>query len=132
MGNSKLQSTSRRPAFCWKWTQRSVLLLILLLLLLLLPQSATDNGVRDGRSNRLVTPPLSWAVPTELHVLHSVNAAYKSQELYHQPGLERASTGMPYPVWPLMVCVSVPSPWSLLVSASSPYATNLISRLHLI
>ena len=28
-------TNSRRPAFCWKWTQRSVLLLLLLLLLLL-------------------------------------------------------------------------------------------------
>ena len=29
-------TNSRRPAFCWKWTQRSVLLLLPLLLLLLL------------------------------------------------------------------------------------------------
>ena len=40
-------------------------------------------------------PPPSWAVPPELHVLHGFNAAYKSQDLLHQPGLERASTGMP-------------------------------------
>ena len=40
-------------------------------------------------------PPPSLAVPPELHVLHSVNAAYKSQDLVHQPGLENASTGMP-------------------------------------
>ena len=40
-------------------------------------------------------PPPSWAVPPELHVLHGVNAAYKPQDLLHQPGLERASTGMP-------------------------------------
>ena len=59
------------------------------------PQSATDNGVRDGRSNWLVAPPPSWAVPPELHVLHGVNAAYKSQDLLHRPGLERASTSMP-------------------------------------
>ena len=39
-------------------------------------------------------PPPSWAVPPELHVLHGVNAAYKSQDLVHQPGLEHASTGM--------------------------------------
>ena len=26
--------------------------------------------------------------------MHGVNAAYKSQDLLHQPGLERASTGM--------------------------------------
>ena len=40
-------------------------------------------------------PPPSWAVPPELHVLHGVNAAYKSQDLLQQPGIERASTGMP-------------------------------------
>ena len=59
------------------------------------PQPATDNGVRDGRSNWLVAPPPSWAVPPELHVLHGVNAAHISQDLVHQPGLEHASTGMP-------------------------------------
>ena len=31
----------------------------------------------------------------ELHVLHGVNAAYKSQDLLHQPGLEHVSTGTP-------------------------------------
>ena len=40
-------------------------------------------------------PPPSWAVPPELHVLHGLNAAFKSQDLLHQPGLERASTGKP-------------------------------------
>ena len=40
-------------------------------------------------------PPSSWAVPPELHVLHCVNAADKSQDLLHQPGLEREVTGMP-------------------------------------
>ena len=35
------------------------------------------------------------AVSPELLVLHGVNATYKSQDLLHQPGLERASTGMP-------------------------------------
>ena len=39
--------------------------------------------------------PPSWEVSPELHVFHSVNAAYKSQDLLHQPGLEHASTGMP-------------------------------------
>ena len=39
-------------------------------------------------------PPPSWAVPPELHVLHG-GAAYKSQDLLHQPGLEHASTCMP-------------------------------------
>ena len=37
----------------------------------------------------------SWAVDPELHVLHGVNADYKSQFLLHQQGVERASTGMP-------------------------------------
>ena len=32
-------------------------------------------------------PPTWWAVPPELHVLHGVNAAYKSQDLLHQPGM---------------------------------------------
>ena len=32
---------------------------------------------------------------TELQVLHGVNAAFKSYDLLHQPGLERSSTGMP-------------------------------------
>ena len=31
---------------------------------------------------------------TVLHVLHGINAAYKSQDLLHQPGLEHACTGM--------------------------------------
>ena len=44
------------------------------------PQPATDNSVR---------------APPEPRVLQGVNAAYKSQDLLHQPGLEYASTGMP-------------------------------------
>ena len=40
-------------------------------------------------------PPPSWAAHPELHVLLGVNAAYKSQDLLHQPGLEYALTGMP-------------------------------------
>ena len=36
-----------------------------------------------------------WAVLPELHVLHGVNAAYKSKDLLPQPGLERASTAVP-------------------------------------
>ena len=42
-----------------------------------------------------MAPPVSWEVPHVLHVLHGVNAAYKSQDLVHQPGPEHASTGMP-------------------------------------
>ena len=58
------------------------------------PQPATGNGVTDGRYNWPVAPPPSWPVPSKLRVLHGVNSAYKSQDLLHQPGLERASTGM--------------------------------------
>ena len=36
------------------------------------PQPATDNGVRDGRSNWLVAPPPLSAVPPEL-LVHSIN-----------------------------------------------------------
>ena len=32
------------------------------------PQLVTDNGVRDGRSNCLVAPPPSLAVPLEPHI----------------------------------------------------------------
>ena len=40
------------------------------------PQTATDNGVRDGRSNWLVAPPiLHRAVLPELDVLHTVMRA---------------------------------------------------------
>ena len=40
------------------------------------PQPATDNGVRDGRSNWLVVPPtLHRAVPTESHILHTAMRA---------------------------------------------------------
>ena len=40
-------------------------------------------------------PSPSWAVPSELHVLRGVNAAYKTQDLLQQSGLEYAFTGMP-------------------------------------
>ena len=36
------------------------------------PQKATDNGVRDGRSNWLVVPPPSWTAPPE-RLVHSIN-----------------------------------------------------------
>ena len=40
------------------------------------PQPATDNAVRDGRSNWLVAPPtLHRAVPPEFHVLHTAMRA---------------------------------------------------------
>ena len=58
------------------------------------PQPATDNGVKDGKSNLVVAPPTLMGSTPELHVLHGVNAAYKSQDLLQQPGLEQASTGM--------------------------------------
>ena len=40
-------------------------------------------------------PPSSRAIPPELHVLHGVNATYKSQDLLYPPGLENALAGMP-------------------------------------
>ena len=40
-------------------------------------------------------PPPSWAVLPELHVLHGVNAAYKSKDLLQQPGLEQGPTSLP-------------------------------------
>ena len=36
------------------------------------PQPGTDNGVKEGRSNWLVAPPPSWAVPPE-RLVHSIN-----------------------------------------------------------
>ena len=30
-------------------------------------------------------PPPSWAVPPELHVIHGLNAAYRSHDLLHLP-----------------------------------------------
>ena len=40
------------------------------------PQTTTDNGIRDGRSNWLVAPPtLHRAVPPELHVLYTAMRA---------------------------------------------------------
>ena len=54
-------------------------------------QPAADNDVRVCRSNWLVAPP-------ELHVLHGVNAAYKSQDcsfIYSRGVTSRDSTGMP-------------------------------------
>ena len=57
---------------------------------------ATDNGVRDGRSNWLVAPPtLQTAVPPELHVLHSAMRAAKSQDSLHWESRERATFGVP-------------------------------------
>ena len=39
--------------------------------------------------------PTVMAVPPELHVLHGVNAGYKSQDLLQQPGIEQESIGLP-------------------------------------
>ena len=41
-------------------------------------------------------PPPSWTVTPGLHVLHSVNGGYKSQDFLQQPGLEHAPLGMPH------------------------------------
>ena len=59
-------------------------------------QAATDNGVRDGRFNRLaITPTVHRAVPHELHVLHVVKAGYKWQKMQQQLWSGQASLGMP-------------------------------------
>ena len=58
-------------------------------------QPVTDNAVRVVDQIDCSHTPPAWAVPPELHVLHGVNAGYKSQDLLQQPGLEHASTGMP-------------------------------------
>ena len=74
--------------------------------------AADHNQLRTMASETVDTidwvhPTPSWAVPPELHVLHGVNAANKSQDLLQQPGLEHASTGMlqtdALPVRPLRV-----------------------------
>ena len=60
------------------------------------PQPATDNGVRDGRSNwQVVTLTLYKAVPFELRVLHYANGGHKSQDLLQPLGREHAAIGMP-------------------------------------
>ena len=41
-----------------------------------------------------LAPSIHRALPPELHVLHGVNAGYKSQDLLQQPGREHASVGM--------------------------------------
>ena len=62
---------------------------------------AVDHNQQRTMASETVDPidwphtPPSWAVPTELHVLHAVIASYKSQDLPLQPGLELASLGMP-------------------------------------
>ena len=60
---------------------------------------STTTSYGQWRQRRLIqltgrTPHPHGQYTPELHVLHSVNAAYKSQDLLQQPGLERASTGM--------------------------------------
>ena len=55
--------------------------------------------------------PPSWEVPPELHVLHGVNVAYKSQDLLHQPGVENKRPLVcrtnSLPLLPLRVCYCV-------------------------
>ena len=46
----------------------------------------------------------SWALPPDLHVLHGVNAANKSQDFLQQPGLDPDQC---LPVRPLRVCHSI-------------------------
>ena len=61
------------------------------------PQPATDNVVKDIRSNCLaVTPPLLHrAVPPELHALHDANAGNKSRDLLQRVRREHTTFGMP-------------------------------------
>ena len=59
------------------------------------PQPATDNGVRDGRSNWLVAlPTLHRAVPLS-STYYTVQCGCKSQDLLHSVSRERATFGMP-------------------------------------
>ena len=61
------------------------------------PQPASDIGVRDGTSNWLAVtlpPTLHRAAPSELHVLHDVNAGPKSQDLLQPQGGEPSTIGM--------------------------------------
>ena len=66
-----------------------------------LPVAVDLNQIRTMASKTgdpidwVLLPSLHRAVPSELHVLHSVNAGYKSQDLLQQLGREHASLGMP-------------------------------------
>ena len=53
-------------------------------------QPATDNSVRHGRSNWLVAPPPSWAVPPE-RLVHSINRCSLSRESTPQPSAWEAT-----------------------------------------
>ena len=75
------------------------------------PQPATDNDVRDGRSNWLVAPStLHRAVPPEFHVLHTAMRA--GLQITRLTALRWAAKVRPsgcqtnaLPVRPLRVCV---------------------------
>ena len=59
------------------------------------PQPATDNGVRDGRSNWLVAPPTLYrqgSTPWTPRIAQ-FNAGCKSQDLLHWLRCERATFG---------------------------------------
>ena len=59
-------------------------------------QPATDNGVRDSRSNWLFHyPSLHSVVDPELHVLHGTNAFHKSLDLMQPVKSEHTTFGMP-------------------------------------
>ena len=82
-----------------------------------LPQPATDNGFRDGRSNWLVAPPTLYrAVPPELHVLHVAMLAINHKTCCNQWGSNgRPSEYQPHalPVW-----------WSLRVYTDTDSVNN--------
>ena len=76
------------------------------------PQPATDNGVRDGRSNWLVAPPtLHRTVPSELHVLHSAMRAANRKTCCTQwaanvrPSVCQANALPVRPLRPLLICI---------------------------
>ena len=57
------------------------------------PPSGESTTTEGGVNYQLLA--VITEVPPELHVLHGVNAANKSQDLFHQPRLEHASNDMP-------------------------------------
>ena len=59
------------------------------------PQPATDNGVRDGRSNWLVAPPTLMDSTPWAPRIAQCKCGLKISRLLQQPGIEHAPLGMP-------------------------------------